>query len=192
MCRVAGGQIRVADMWLTSAAGLEASAAMSETSDGLDALDRLLQASAAQAGRFLRESFEIPAHSMDARHLSALFDRSRTVALATVTSRGLPRVAPVSAFLHGASFCIPTVADAARCKHVKGQPASSLTCFEGDWAVLAHGASAVIHPRDADFPAIEMRAQRAGLSSVLDWGEGVYLRMEPSRLFTWMRDPYLR
>jgi hypothetical protein len=162
---------------------------MSETSDGLHVLDRLLQASAAQAGRFLRESFEMPAHSMDARQLSALFDRSRTVALATVTSQGLPRVAPVAAFLHGTCFCVPTVAGAARCRHVSVQPATSLTCFEADWAVLAHGASTVVAPSSPEFAAIEERARQAGLSSVLDWGEGVYVRMEPSRLFTWMRSP---
>jgi hypothetical protein len=129
----------------------------------------------------------MPTHSMDAGQLSTLFDRSRTVALATVTSRGLPRVAPVAAFLHGACFWIPTVAGAARCRHIMRNSASSLTCFDEDWAVLAHGAAAVIRSSDDEFSAIEDRARHAGLSSVLDWGEGVYLRMEPDLLFTWTR-----
>jgi hypothetical protein len=160
---------------------------VNEGNESFAALDRLLKASIARAGRYLRESFELPAHSMDAGQLSALFDRWRTVALATVTPRGLPRVAPVAAFLHGACFWIPTVAEAARCRHITSNPASSLTCFDEDWAVLAHGASTIVRPSHEEFSTIEERAQQAGLSSVLDWGEGVYLRMEPNILFAWTR-----
>jgi hypothetical protein len=160
---------------------------MSDTSDSPDALDRLLQASIDSAGAYLRESFEMPEHSLNAGQVSALFDRARTVALATVTSRGDPRVAPVEAFLHRASFCMPTVAGAARSRHLARNPASSLTCFEKDWAVLAHGKSTIVREGDAEFAELERRAEEAGLSSVLEWGEGVYLRLEPDRLFTWTR-----
>jgi hypothetical protein len=160
---------------------------MNDTSESLVVLDRLLQASIDHAGPYSRESFEMPEHSLSVSQLSALFDRARTVALATVSSRGDPRVAPVEAFLHGASFCMPTVAGAALSRHVMGNPASSMTCFEKDWAVLAHGTSTIVRAADAEFPELDRRAQQAGLSSVLDWGEGVYLRLEPDRLFTWTR-----
>lgn len=161
---------------------------MTDAGDSPDALDRLLETSIARAGDYLKESFQMPEHSMDARAVRARFERARTVALATVTSKGVPRVAPVDAFLDGASFCIPTVATAARCRHLTANPAASLTCFEKDWAVLAHGTSEIVRPTDHAFAALEQTAGQAGMSSVLEWGEGVYIRVEPELLFTWMRE----
>jgi pyridoxine/pyridoxamine 5'-phosphate oxidase len=152
-----------------------------------DPLDRLLQASIERAGPYLRESFEMPEHSMDAARVRALFERARTIALATVAPTGVPRVAPVDAFLDGTAFCVPTVATSARCRHLTTNPAASLTCFEKDWAVLAHGTSAIVRESDDAFGALEERAREAGMSSVLEWGEGVYVRVEPELVFTWTR-----
>src|SRR5918912_411990 len=68
----------------------------------------------------------------DAARVRALFERARTIALATVAPTGVPRVAPVDAFLDGTAFCVPTVATSARCRHLTTNPAASLTCFEKD------------------------------------------------------------
>jgi Pyridoxamine 5'-phosphate oxidase len=162
---------------------------MDEATESLKVLDALMQASIARAGAYLRESFQLPEHSLDSAELRALFARARAVAFATVTSRGEPRVAPVDAFLAGATFWIPTVEGAARRRHVSRNPATSLSCFDKDWAVIAHGTSSVVRPSEDEFGLAEELALEAGLSSVLEWGEGVYIRFEPSTLLTWRRNP---
>jgi hypothetical protein len=161
---------------------------MSDTADIDAALDRLIEASIASAGPYLRESFELPEHAFGSTQLRALFARKRAVALATVTARGEPRVAPIDAFLYGTAFCMPTLAHAARARQLARNSASSLTCFEHEWAVLAHGISTIVAANDDDFAALDRSAREAGMPSVLDWGEGVYVRFEPRTLITWTRE----
>jgi hypothetical protein len=114
-----------------------------------------------------------------------------TVALSTVTARGEPRVAPVAAFFLRAAFYVPTVAEAARAKQLVRRPGASLTYFEGtDLAVVAHGHATILdedHPGFAELDAIQVESTNV---SVRDWqGEGVYLHLQPAKLFTFARDP---
>ena len=113
---------------------------MRETATDLERLQTLLSESVDRASAFLRESFEMPAHSLSAAQLSAHLDGALTVALATVTARAEPRVSPIGAVFVRASFCVPTVAESARARHLARRPAASLTYYEGiDMAVIAHG-----------------------------------------------------
>src|SRR3954469_9007679 len=97
-----------------------------------------------RASRFLRASFQMPTHSLSAAQLAAHLQGSLTVALATVTARGEPRVAPIGAFLLRASFYLPSVPGATRARHLAQRPGASLTYFEGtELAVVAHGHAAL-------------------------------------------------
>ena len=164
---------------------------MRETPSQLEMLQVLLDESIERASTFLRSSFEMPEHSLSAGQLATHLHGGLTVALGTVTARGEPRVAPISAFfLHG-SFYVPTVAEATRARHVARRPATSLTYFEGiDFAVIAHGHAWIITPDHPGFSDLDATQVDCGNQSVREWqGHGVYLQLHPARLYTYAREP---
>ena len=164
---------------------------MRETPRDLERLQTLLDESIDQAGPFLRASFQMPEHSLSAAQLAAHLDGSLTVALGTVTARGEPRVAPIGAlFLRGA-FCMPTVAEAARARHLARRPGASLTYFEGtDLAVIAHGDATIIDLNHPDFVEVDATQVACGSGSIRDWsGRGIYVRLQPAKLYTYARHP---
>ena len=166
---------------------------MQETPADLERLQAVLDRSMERAGPFLRASFEMPARSLSAAQLAARLHGSLTVALATVTARGEPRVAPIAAFLLRAVFYIPTVAEAARTRHLMRRPAVSLTYFEGiELAVIVHGRAAVVPEPDPAFAALDAVQRAIGNQSVREWaGTGVYLCIEPATVATFARRPRL-
>jgi pyridoxamine 5'-phosphate oxidase-like protein len=164
---------------------------MRETADDLEQLQALIDRSIEGAGAFLRSSFQMPEHSLSAAQLAAHLRGSLTVALATTTAHGEPRVAPISALFVRAAFCVPSIAQAARSRHLAQRPAASLTYFEGnDLALIAHGEVTIVPTGDGAFAELDALQVASGKESVRGWsGDGVYLRLEPERLFTYARDP---
>jgi hypothetical protein len=164
---------------------------MRETPADIQHLQALLDDSIENASSFLRTSFEMPEHSLSAKQLAAHLQGALTVALATVTARGEPRVAPINAlFLHG-RFYVPTVAEAARAQHLARRPAASLTYFEGTvLAVIAHGTAAIVDAGHPDFTDLDATQVASGNQSVHEWGgRGVYLQLQSARLYTYAREP---
>ena len=164
---------------------------MRESPTDIRELQALLDDSITRASAFLRASFEMPAHSLSATQLAAHLQGGLTVALATVTSHGEPRVAPIGALFISGQFYVPTVAEAVRARHVARRPAVSLTYFEGiDLAVIAHAQATILdaeHPDFADLDAIQVAC---GNQSVREWqGHGVYLRLHAASLYTFAREP---
>ena len=85
---------------------------------------------------------------------------------------------------------IPTVASAARTGHIQRQPAVSFTYYEGiDLAVIAHGEAAIIQPDHPDFAAVETLQREVSQESVQDWGEGIYVHIQPRVIYTYARYP---
>ena len=164
---------------------------MHETAEELERLQALLDASIEQASAFLRSSFEMPGHSLSAAQLATHLRGGLTAALSTVTARGEPRVAPISALFLHAGFYVPTVAEAVRARHIAQRPASSLTYFERtDLAVIAHGQATIISADHPDFAELDAAQVACGNQSVRDWqGHGVYLHLHPARLYTYAREP---
>jgi hypothetical protein len=164
---------------------------MRETAADLAGLQALLDRSIEGAGPFLRSSFEMPEHSLSAAQLAAHLQGSLTVALATTTARGEPRVAPIGALFVRAAFHVPSVAQAARARHLAARPAASLTYFEGnDLAVIVHGRATILDAAHPDFAELDELQMQCGGGSVTGWsGDGVYLRVEAERMFTYAREP---
>lgn len=163
---------------------------MYETREDLQQLQALLDTSIEQAGTFLRQSFQMPAHSLSARQVVHFCQGLQTIALATVTSKGEPRVAPIGALLFRGRFYVPTVATAVRTKHVRHHPAISFTYYQGnDVAIIVHGEATVIHPDHPDFVAVETLQLEESGHSVREWGEGVFLQIIPKTLYTFARFP---
>jgi hypothetical protein len=162
-----------------------------ETPEDLDRLQAVLDESIERAGAFLRRSFEMPEHSLSAPQLATHLQGSLTVALATVTARGEPRVAPIGALFLHAWFYVPTVAESARARHLARRPASSLTYYEGtELAVIVHGQVVIVDAEDPDFAELDAVQVESGGQSVGEWqGHGVYLRLEPATVYTYAREP---
>lgn len=163
---------------------------MKETHADLEELQRLLTGSMDRAGGFLRSSFGIPDHSLSAPQLTRYLHGVLTVALASVTAKGEPRVAPTGALFWRGRFCIPTTASAARTRHVAARPAVSLTHYSGnELAVIVHGRAYPVTPEHPDFDALEGLHREVGGGSALDWGEGVYLVVDADVMYTYARHP---
>jgi nitroimidazol reductase NimA-like FMN-containing flavoprotein (pyridoxamine 5'-phosphate oxidase superfamily) len=162
-----------------------------ETPADLERLQALLDESIERASPFLRSSFERPAHSLSAAQLAGHLQGSLTVAFGTVTARGEPRVAPINAVFLRASFYIPTVAEAARARHLAQRPGASLTYYEGtDMAVVAHGHARIVEQEDPDFAELDAVQLELGKESPRSWeGHGVYLHLQAARLYTFARHP---
>lgn len=125
---------------------------MYEALADLQRLQQMLDHSIEQAGAFIREAFEMPGHSLSARQLVHFWQGLQTVAFATVTAHGEPRVAPIGALLLRGRFAIPTVAAAVRTKHIQRHPAISFTLYQANrLAVIVHGEAVIIRPDHPDF-----------------------------------------
>jgi pyridoxine/pyridoxamine 5'-phosphate oxidase len=163
---------------------------MHETASDIERLQQLLTDSAQRASPFLRTSFEIPERSLTAAQLVDQLRGSLTVALATTTARGEPRVAPINAFFLRGWFYVPTVAESARARHLARRPAASLTYFEGTRvAVIAHGEVDLIADGDPAFAELDATQVECGKQSVREWsGHGVYLHLRPHAMYTYCRD----
>ena len=163
---------------------------MRETPDDIVQLQALLDSSVAQAGAFLREAFEMPEHSLSATQLVTYLQGIQNVALATTTAKGEPRVAPIGSLFFRGRFCIPTVAAAARARHIARRPAVSLTHYAGDdLAIIVHGRALALAADHPDFAALEQQQRAINGQSPRDWGEGIYLRVDADVIYTFARFP---
>jgi pyridoxine/pyridoxamine 5'-phosphate oxidase len=161
-----------------------------ETPDDLERLQALLDESAARASPFLRASFEIPERSLSAEQLANHLTGSLTVALATVTAKGEPRVAPINALFYRGSFHIPTVAQSARARNLAKRPGASLTYYEGtELAVIVHGQAASIGEHAPTFDELDEIQTSTGQQSPREWeGDAIYLKISAATMYTYARD----
>ena len=166
---------------------------MYESATDLDNLQSLLDASIEQAGSFLRDAMEIDRRTLSARQIVNLLDGLRTVSLASVTARGEPRVAPITAMFVQGRYYIPTVKSAARSQHLRKRPATSLAEYDGnDHAIIIHGQAALIDSGHPDFTRIdEMFTRLTTEIGPGEWGGGgpVYVRVDPAVMYATALEP---
>ena len=163
---------------------------MHETAEDLEKLQRLLDDSIERAASFLRRSFQMPDRSLTAQQLVERLQGSLTVALATVTARSEPRVAPINALFYRGAFHIPTVAESARARHLAKRPAASVTCFDGDeFAVIVHGEATILGEATPQFEPVDQLHMQFRTQGPRDWhGTAVYLKVEPRTMYTYARE----
>jgi uncharacterized pyridoxamine 5'-phosphate oxidase family protein len=162
---------------------------LQETQEDILQLQAVLDESVRQAGSFLCSSFEMPAHSLSAQQLIHYLQGVQNVAFATVTAKSEPRVAPINALFYRGQFHIPTVATAARTKQALKNSAVSLTHFIGDdLAIIVHGHATVLPVDHPDFETLEELFFTSSGSKVRNWGQGVYLRVKATVIYTYARN----
>jgi general stress protein 26 len=146
---------------------------MLETTDELDALQRLLDASHARSSDHLRDIINED-RTLTARDLAALLTGMRVLTVATVTARGEPRISALDGhFLHG-TWTFSTSATAAKARHMAARPAVSVAHVDGeDLGVFSHGRVERMRPSDADWAETLGHWTAHYDSSPLDWGPEV-------------------
>ena len=113
-----------------------------------------------------------------------------TVVLSTVSSKGEPRTAPISAAFYRGQFYVPTVAASLRTKHVKKNPAVSLSLYDGnDVAIVVHGFANVIAAEDDQFGPLDAIQREVFGTSTTEWGEGVFIEVKAERFYSFVRHP---
>ncbi len=164
---------------------------MRETQEDIERLQALLDYSIERAGTFLRRSFQMPEHSLTAQQLIDYWQNVQTVAPATVTTRGEPRIAPIGSLLYRGEIYLPTVATAARTRHIMKRPAVSLTLFrENELAIIVHGNAVIIPPDHTNFETLESILYASTHTKAGEWGEGVYLHIKAEAIYTYNRHPH--
>jgi hypothetical protein len=163
---------------------------MLETPDEIAELQRLMDATLGRANSHML-SIVTPERRLSARQLVAYLQGTKHVALATVTPRGEPRVAPLDAlFIHG-RFVMGTGGAAARLRNLRSNPACSATHMDGERiAVVVNGRVEWIareHPDDEEL--IETWRSVYG-SDPYDLGPGVmFFRIVPASMWAFASHP---
>ena len=155
---------------------------MGETPEELAELDRLLSASLGGAGDHLRSIMTEEERTLNAAETCRVLTGMKTLALATVTSAGEPRISGVDGhFLH-ARWVFTTAGTAVKARHLRARPSASVAHIVGDdLGVYAHGTVEFLTDADADFAAIDAHLVKHYGSSPSSWGDDiVYLRLQPS------------
>lgn len=156
----------------------------------LQRLQASLDTSAASAGAHLRTTFGIPDHTLSALQLAHYLATPQSVAVATVTARGEPRVAPVHAVFYDAALHIPTVNSAVRVKHVERRPAISVTHWVLNYvAITVHGTASILRPGHAHFADLDELYSAQWWREIREQDDGLYLRVNADRIFAWAEDP---
>jgi hypothetical protein len=163
---------------------------MYESANELNELQRMLDASASTEGAHMRSIFK-PEHRLSASQVSSCLQGVIQVAVATVSSKGEPSVAPVDAVFYRAKFVLSTDKKSLRARHLARNPALSVTYFEGaDPVVIAHGRARFIGPDDPEFADLDKEWVKAYGSSILGLSNSVvFVRLEPRLMFAFAFHP---
>jgi uncharacterized pyridoxamine 5'-phosphate oxidase family protein len=157
-----------------------------ETDDDLLWLQDLLDRSHAGAGEHLRAIFD-DEHRVPAGELPGLLPGVQVLALATVTARGEPRVAPVDGLFFRGRWHFGSSERSARFRHIRARPAVSATHLRGEeLAIVVHGRAVEIDPRTPEHAGFHayLNETYPGWDDA-DWAAGApYARIEPSAMFT--------
>lgn len=154
---------------------------MHETPEEFAELDRLLEASLRGAGEHLRSIMTEGQRTLDATETCRVLTGMKTLALATVTASGEPRISGVDGhFLH-ARWVFTTAGNAVKARHLRARPVASVAHIVGDdLGVYAHGSVEFLTPEMPDFAAIEEHLVAHYGTSPSSWGDDiVYLRLQP-------------
>jgi hypothetical protein len=159
-----------------------------ETDEDLRWLQELIDRSFEGAGAHLRSIFR-PERRLTASGLVSALSGPRQAAVATVSARGEPRVAPVDVVVLRGRFHFGTSAAAARIRHLRARPAVSLTYFERDeLAVLVHGKAVLVEPSSPGFRDVESAFLTTYGGEPAAEADGVvYVRIEPRAVLTFDR-----
>jgi hypothetical protein len=156
---------------------------MYETPDELKQLQQLLDTSLAVATEHLRSIITENERTLTAAQMCSVLAGMRTLAVATVTASGEPRVSGVDGHFWHARWLFTTGSDSAKARQLRARPAVSAAHIVGDeLGIFTHGKVEFLAPGDREFEPVDAHLTAHYGSSPSSWGDVVYLRVQP----TWM------
>ncbi|WP_405106773.1 pyridoxamine 5'-phosphate oxidase family protein [Micromonospora sp. NBC_01405] len=157
---------------------------MRETPEELIELQALLDVSLSRATSHLRSIINSE-RSLTAEQLTQVLTGMCTLALATVTAKGEPRISGVDGhFLHG-RWHFGTARGAAKARHLAVRSAVSAAHMRGeDLGVFTHGTVEILNPQDGepaeDWPDLLAYFKGFYGEDSFDWDNDiVYYRLHP-------------
>ena len=164
---------------------------MRETAGEIAELQDLIDRSLARTRPHMRAIVHPGEYSLSAKQVVKLLDGLKTVAVAAPAPNGDPLVAPMDGwFLHG-KFYFSSSGDAVRIRGLRKRPRASIAYFEGErFLINAHGHAELMFKGHPDLAEIDAIFHDHYGSSAFDWSdEGVYVRLDADRFYTYSRTP---
>jgi len=162
-----------------------------ETAKELATLQTLIDRSLKRTGPHMKAIIHPGEYSLSAEQVVKLLDGMKTVAVAAPAPNGDPLVAPMDGwFLHG-QFFFSSGGDSIRIKGLGKRPRASIAFFEDEkFLINAHGPVVLMFRGHPDVGEIDETFKDHYGSSAFDWSdEGVYVRLDADRFFTYSRTP---
>ncbi|MFV1989200.1 MAG: pyridoxamine 5'-phosphate oxidase family protein [Acidimicrobiales bacterium] len=158
---------------------------MRETQEDLDRLQTLLDESYATAGPHLREIIT-PERRLDSIQVVGALDGMCLLALATVTSKGRPLVAPVDGIFCRGSFWFGSSDASLRFAHIRARPQVSATYLPREaLSVTVHGDAYEVSPGEPGFSDLEACCIEIYGDDWKNWaGSAPYARIDATKMFT--------
>jgi hypothetical protein len=162
-----------------------------ETAKELATLQALIDRSLRRTGPHMKAIIHPGKYSLNAKQVVKLLDGIKTVAVAAPAPNGDPLVAPMDGwFLHG-KFFFSSSGDGVRIRGLSKRPRASIAYFDGEkFLINAHGPVEMMFKGHPEVDEIDAIFDRHYGSSAFDWSdEGVYVRLDADRFFTYSRTP---
>jgi uncharacterized pyridoxamine 5'-phosphate oxidase family protein len=163
---------------------------MLETEAQIQELQELIDRSFARAGRHL-VSIISEDKRLNARQVVEYLQGTKHIAVATVSSRGEPRVSPVDGHFLRGRFYFGTEGGSVRVRHLRRNPAISATHFVGDdVAITIHGQAVLLEKGNPEADELAELYERVYGSNPYTWGSDiVFVRVDPESIITYAPDP---
>jgi hypothetical protein len=165
-----------------------------ETSAEISHLQELLDTSLNRSTTHLR-SIVIPGErTLTAEQLVGVLSGMCTLALATVTRGGEPRISGVDGhFLHG-RWIVGTDPSAAKARHLSVRPAVSVSHMRGEaLGVFTHGHARPLNlrdePEDPQWPETLRYLKGHYGPDAFVWTDVIFYRIEPTWMVAYCSDP---
>ena len=167
---------------------------MFETEAEISRLQELLDGSLNRSTTPLQSIVTPGERTLTAEQLVRVATGMCTLALATVTRTGEPRISGVDGhFLHG-EWVVGTDPSAAKARHMASRPAVSVTHMRGEeLGVFTHGQARALNPRNAPedprWPeTLDYLKGHYGPDAFV-WNEVIFYRIEPTWMVAYCPDP---
>lgn len=169
---------------------------MFETPDELRDLQTLLDTSWAASSDHLKSIVRPGESTLDAEQVIQICRGMCTLAIATVTQRGEPRISGADGHLLHGRWIVGTHRQAAKARHLAARPGISATFMRGEQiGIFTHGNAVPLNPEetssDPTWPTV-----RDYLVDHYDddpanpfWDENVWFRIEPHWKVAYSGDP---
>lgn len=169
---------------------------MFETPDELHSLQVLLDTSLAGSSNHLKSIIQPGESTLDAEQVVRVCQGMCTLAIATVTRRGEPRISGADGHLLHGRWIFGTHRQAAKARHLAARPGISATFMRGEQlGIFTHGHAVPLNPEgtssDPTWPAIRdyLVNHYDGDSDDPFWDENVWYRIDPSWMVAYSTDP---